>query len=271
MTADTTGCQQPDETQPLVSIITPTFNAEPYIAETIRSVAAQTYANWEHIIIDDASGDRTVDVVRALQDRDPRIRLIDLPENGGAAISRNAGIAAASGRFIAFLDSDDLWVPDKLSIQIGHMLKNNVPFTFAGYTKIDADGHTFGQVDVPARVSYRQVLRNNHIGCLTAVYDTAHFGRVDMPLIRKRQDLGLWLRLLRRTPYAEGLPDHLGRYRVRKGSISSNKADAARYTWRLYRDIEKLPLPVALYYFSCYAVNGVVKSYLKTRRNETTE
>lgn len=260
-----------DDAEPLVSIITPTFNAESYIAETIRSVAAQTYENWEHIIIDDASGDRTVDVVRALQDRDPRIRLISLPQNGGAAISRNTGIAAASGRFIAFLDADDLWVPEKLSIQIGYMLRKNVPFTFAGYRKIDANGRVFGQVDVPSRVSRGQVLKNNHIGCLTAVYDTAHFGRVQMPLIRKRQDLGLWLRLLRHTPYAEGLPGYLGYYRIRKGSISSNKADAARYTWRLYRDIEKLPLPVAAYYFGCYAVNGVLKSYLRGKPKDIVE
>lgn len=254
------------ESAPLVSVITPTWNSADYVAATIASVAAQEFKDWEHIIVDDASSDRTVALLHEHAARDPRIKVIALHDNGGAAAARNAAIDAARGRFIAFLDADDLWLPNKLSVQINYMLKTGAPFTCASYQVIDEDGDQRGTVTVPPRVTYGKILRNNTIGCLTAVYDTAHFGRVHMPLIRKRQDLGLWLRLLKRVRYAEGVREVLAQYRVRRGSVSHNKASAAKFTWKLYREVEKLSLPVAIYYYSFYAVNGVMKSYLGRRR-----
>ena len=252
---------------PLVSIITPTYNSIDYVSATIASVTSQEFHDWEHIIVDDASSDDTVALLNEHSARDSRIKVITLEKNGGAAVARNAAIDAASGRFIAFLDGDDLWLPNKLAVQIEYMLKTGAPFTYASYQVIDEQGKQRGQVIVPSRLTYGKILRNNSIGCLTAVYDTKYFGKIHMPLIRKRQDLGLWLRLLKRVQYAEGLSEVLAQYRIRPGSISHNKASAAKFTWKLYREVEKLPLPTALYYYLFYAINGAYKTYLKRKRS----
>lgn len=249
---------------PLVSIVTPTYNSADYIGETISSVVSQHYSNWEHIIVDDASSDETARVVEQEMARDRRIKFIQLEKNSGAAVARNTAIKASSGRYIAFIDADDLWLPNKLSVQIEYMLRTRAPLTFASYDVIDGSGAQIGTVDVPEIATYSSLLRNNVIGCLTAVFDSDQIGRIEMPDLRKRQDLGLWLRILKQVPCAHGLPNKLAKYRLRQGSISHNKIDAAKYTWRLYREVERLPLISAVYYFSCYALNGVLKSRLKS-------
>src|SRR5690554_4163648 len=245
---------------PLVSIISPSYNSSSYITNTIDSVLSQTNNNWEMLIIDDCSTDNSVEVIQSFIDKDPRIKLIQLTENSGAAVARNKGIEAAKGRYIAFLDSDDAWSPDKLEKQLAFMQANDYPFTFAAYDKVNEAGKVFGHVGVPDKVTYSDLLKSCSIGCLTAMYDTQFFGKVYMPLIRKRQDLGLWLKLLKKTKYAYGLNETLGFYKVRKDSISANKKIAALFTWRLYRDIEKLSLPKASYYFSHYAVRGLLRT-----------
>lgn len=212
------------------------------------------------IIVDDCSSDNSVEVIQSFADQDPRIKLIQLAENSGAAVARNTAIEAAKGRYIAFLDSDDAWLPNKLEKQIAFMQENNYPFTYAAYDKVNESDEIFGHVGVPDKVTYSDLLKSCSIGCLTAMYDTEFFGKVYMPLIRKRQDLGLWLKLLKKTKYAYGLNETLGFYKVRKDSISSNKKSAALFTWRLYRDIEKLSLPKASYYFSHYAVRGLLRT-----------
>ncbi|MEO1488082.1 MAG: glycosyltransferase family 2 protein [Pseudomonadota bacterium] len=245
---------------PLVSIITPTYNSHQYIGETIASVVAQDYANWEHIIVDDASSDATTSIVEEWAARDPRIKLVKLKSNAGAAVARNTAIDLAKGRFIAFLDADDLWLPHKLSTQIAYMLRTGAAFTYASFRLIDGEGAALGEVRVPASATYHSLLRNNVVGCLTAVYDVQQLGKVMMPLIRKRQDLGLWLRLTKRVEKAEGVEEILAQYRLHEGSMSHNKLNAAKYTWDLYYKVEQLPLPKALYYFAFYAINGLVKS-----------
>lgn len=260
-----TGGQHVVSPRPLVSIITPTYNAVNYVSATISSVGAQTFQDWEHIIVDDASTDNTVELLRDHMNSDSRIKVICLNKNSGAAVARNAAINAAQGRFIAFLDADDMWLPNKLAVQIGYMLDTGAPFTYSSYRVIDEFGNVKRAVNVPSRVTYTEILRNNTIGCLTAVYDANYFGYAKMPLIRKRQDLGLWLQLLKRVSHAEGLPDVLGQYRIRPGSISHNKISAAKFTWRLYREVEKLPLKLAVIYFVSYAINGVLKTYFKQR------
>ena len=243
-----------------ISIITPSYNSSGFISNTIGSVIDQAVSNWELIIVDDCSTDNSVEVIQGFVDKDPRIKLIQLTENSGAAVARNKGIEAAKGRYIAFLDSDDAWSPDKLAKQLAFMQANDYPFTFAAYDKVDEAGKVFGHVGVPDKVTYSDLLKSCSIGCLTAMYDTEFFGKVYMPLIRKRQDLGLWLKLLKKTKYAYGLNETLGFYKVRKDSISANKKSAALFTWRLYRDIEKLSLPKASYYFSHYAVRGLLRT-----------
>lgn len=243
-----------------ISIITPSYNSSGFISNTIGSVIDQAVSNWELIIVDDCSTDNSVEVIQGFVDKDPRIKLIQLTENSGAAVARNKGIEAAKGRYIAFLDSDDAWLPNKLEKQVAFMQENNYPFTFAAYDKVNESDEIFSHVGVPDKVTYSDLLKSCSIGCLTAMYDTEFFGKVYMPLIRKRQDLGLWLKLLKKTKYAYGLNETLGFYKVRKDSISANKKSAALFTWRLYRDIEKLSLPKAIYYFSHYAVRGLLRT-----------
>ena len=244
----------------LVTIITPSYNSSIFILKTLKSVTSQSFDNWEMIIVDDCSSDNSVEVIQSFADQDPRIKLIQLAENSGAAVARNTAIEAAKGRYIAFLDSDDAWLPNKLEKQVAFMQENNYPFTFAAYDKVNESDEIFGHVGVPDKVTYSDLLKSCSIGCLTAMYDTEFFGKVYMPLIRKRQDLGLWLKLLKKTKYAYGLNETLGFYKVRKDSISANKKSAALFTWRLYRDIEKLSLPKASYYFSHYAVRGLLRT-----------
>lgn len=250
------------QSRPLVTVVTPTYNAQDTLHETIWSVQAQTFTDWELILVDDASSDDTVKVLQELAGADRRIKYVALTENQGAAVARNIAIEQAQGRFIAFLDSDDYWLPEKLQTQIDFMQRNDVKFSYTSYRKIDADGSRIGAVHVPPRCSYSDALKNNVIGCLTAMYDTDYFGKVYMPLIRKRQDLGLWLLLLKNHGYAQGIQKELACYRIRPNSISSNKYNAAKFTWRLYRDVEGLPLPKAAYYFSAYAINGILKTYV---------
>ena len=246
--------------QVVTSIITPSHNSTQFISATIQSVLNQSISDWELIIVDDCSSDNSVEVVQSFVERDSRIKLIQLSENSGAAVARNRAIEAAQGRYIAFLDSDDLWLPGKLEKQLAFMQANNYPFTYAAYDKIDENGQVFGHIGVPDRVCYSDLLKTCSIGCLTAIYDTEYFGKVTMPLIRKRQDLGLWLKLLKKTEYAYGLNETLAQYRVRTDSISANKANAAKFTWRLYREVEGLNLLKASYYFSHYAVRGLLRT-----------
>lgn len=243
-----------------VSIITPLHNAEAFVAETISSVLAQSYQDWELIIIDDVSGDQSVDIVERFLEQDARIKLIRLTENSGAAVARNTGIEAAKGRYIAFLDSDDLWLPEKLSTQLAFMKTHDHAFSFSAYERIDEHGKSLGEVGVPAKITYRQMLKTSVIGCLTAMYDTHFFGKIYMPLIRKRQDYGLWLKLLKQVDFAYGIQQPLARYRIRRNSISSNKLNTATYNWRLYREVEKLSLFASCYYFSQYAIRGILRT-----------
>ncbi|MBY4893455.1 glycosyltransferase [Rhodobacteraceae bacterium N5(2021)] len=250
-----------DSSRPLVTVVTPSYNCAAVVPETLRSVQAQSFQDWEHIVVDDCSSDDSLEVIDAFCRTEPRTRFSRLNENSGAAVARNTAIEAARGRYIAFVDSDDLWHPEKMQRQLDFMAEREAVFACASYAKIDEDGKPLGEVQAPAQRQYHDLLKDNTVGCLTAVYDAQALGKVYMPLIRKRQDLGLWLRLLKKTKLVHGVPEVLASYRLRQNSISSNKASAAAYTWRLYRDVEKLPLPKAAYYFANYAVNGVLKQF----------
>jgi glycosyltransferase involved in cell wall biosynthesis len=221
---------------PAVSVITPVWNAAATLAATVASVRAQAFPDWEMLLVDDGSTDGSRALGRALAAADPRIRVLGWERNRGTAAARNEGIRAARGRFLAFLDADDLWYPEKLERQLAHMRRTGAPLVFSAYRRIDEGGRPLGTVRVPARLTHAGLLRGNAIGCLTAVYDSAHFGKVEMPPLRRRQDYGLWLALLARGGEAHGLPEVLADYRVRKGSLSSDRLAAAAATWRLYRE-----------------------------------
>ena len=245
----------------LVSIITPTYNSALTIEATIESVIAQSYSQWQMIIVDDASIDDTVEIIKQWQAKDARITLIQLDNNLGAAVARNIAIRQAKGRYIAFLDSDDCWKTEKLNKQIDFMQSKNAGLSFTAYKKINDIGQHIGYVGVPTTVSYKNLLKSNVIGCLTAIYDTNKIGKVYMPEIRTRHDYGLWLDILKhRTTVAYGLNEVLATYLVRSDSISSNKKKAALNTFKLYRDIEKLGNVKSVYYFCHYVLRGLIKS-----------
>lgn len=245
----------------LVSIITPMYNSEKFIELTIQSVQKQTYPNWEMIIVDDASTDTSAQIVKNLITEEPRLQLIKLADNLGPAHTRNKGIQLAKGRFLAFLDSDDLWHKDKLEKQINFIISNKYAFTFTGYEKIDESGGSIGIV-LPNKnkVSYHDLLKSNHIGCLTVMLDMKLLEKKKyMPDIKKRQDHGLWLKVLKGVKSAYCLDENLGKYRIRQGSVSINKLNNIKYQWKLYRSIEKLNILQSLYYMAFYSYYGFRK------------
>jgi len=247
----------------LVSIITPSYKSERFIAECIESVLAQTYTEWEMIIVDDCSPDNSNEIVKEYMKNESRIKLIKLEHNSGPAIARNRAIKEAEGRYIAFLDADDIWMKDKLEKQISFMQENEIAFSFTEYVKIDENSNVISEViERPEKVNYSMMLKSNYIPCLTVVYDTKILSKVYMPLILKRQDYALWLKILKKIDYAYCYKEPLAKYRFYSGSLSSNKFIAAMYVWKLYREIEVLSIWKSLYYFSHY----IIISFMKYRK-----
>lgn len=244
--------------KPLVTVITALYNSEDFIEDTVKSVQSQTFQDWEMIMVDDCSTDNSYSLASAMAKRDSRIKLLQLETNAGPAVARNTAIEAGKGRYMAFLDSDDQWLPEKLERQLAFMEQGGYALSCTGYEKMTEEGDLTGQVVMPREtLSYSQMLKSNQIGCLTAIYDTEKIGKVFMPLIRKRQDYGLWLKILKQVPRAHCLQEVLSRYRVRSGSVSSNKFEMLGYNWSLYRDIEKLSVPRSLYYLGWNIIRKV--------------
>ena len=235
--------------KPTVTVITALYNSADFIGDTIESVQAQTFSDWEMLLVDDCSSDRSAEIVAAYAAADSRVRPIQLAENSGPAVARNRAIEEARGRYIAFLDSDDRWRPEKLQRQLAFMQEHDYPFTHTWYEKCAESGERLGLVmHPPAVLNYHELLKSNRIGCLTVIYDSAALGKVYMPLIRKRQDYGLWLKIMRSGVSARCLPENLALYRVRSGSVSQNKLDLVKYNWTLYRKIEHLSFFHSVWY-----------------------
>lgn len=241
----------------LVSVIMPSYNSADTIADSIESVLAQTYPHWELLISDDCSTDHTFELIRDYAERDPRIKVEQQTENGGAGKARNSAIARARGRYIAFLDSDDLWYSTKLEKQLTLMQKEEVALCFSAYDRFDSNGKR-SPFYPPKTVTYRELLKSNVIGCLTAVYDAAVCGKRYMPEIRKRQDMALWLNILRDGHKAQAVTEKLANYRL-DGGISDNKLRVLSYQWQVYRDVERLNPLSSLYYFCHYVYRGFKK------------
>jgi teichuronic acid biosynthesis glycosyltransferase TuaG len=252
--------------RPLVSIVTPAYNAAPYIRETIASVQRQTVRDWEMIIVDDASSDETHALVSEAAAADLRIIPVRLPQNGGPAVSRNTALDRARGEFVAFLDADDLWDPTKLEKQLAFMQARGSEFSFGSYRVISHRGEVVGRVGpVPDTMRYHDLLRNTIIGCLTVVIRREVVGDRRFPLLRRSQDTAMWLSLLReRRMRAHGLNEDLASYRVVPTSNTRNKLVAARSVWTLLRRSEGLSPPVASWYFAHYAVSALSR-YIRSR------
>lgn len=228
-------------TKDLVSIIMPTYNCGRFIEETIRSVQSQTYENWEIVIVDDCSTDDTKSVVDALIASDARIRYTCLEQNAGAAVARTRAMELADGEYMAFLDSDDLWMPDKLEKQLAFMKENGYAFSCTAYEQIDEESNSLGRViKTVKKTDYNRLLLDCPVGNSSVMYDVSAMGKFEVPNIRKRNDDALWLQMLKKEKYIYGMPDVLMRYRIRKNSISSNKFKVIKYHWILYREIEHL-------------------------------
>ena len=245
--------------QNLVSVITPTYNCGRFIAETIKSVQAQTYKEWELIIVDDCSTDDTYDVVKRFMRDDSRIHYECLSSNSGAAVARTRAMEKAKGEYIAFLDSDDIWLPDKLEKQIKFMKVNNYAFTSTSYQHMTENGELLSKVlkAVP-KTDYNRLLLDCPVGNSTVMYSVAKMGKFNVPNIRKRNDDALWLSMLKKVKYIYGYPEILMHYRLRKKSISSNKWSLIKYTWQLYRDIEHLSVFTSVWHICWW---GIIKVF----------
>ena len=243
--------------QGLVSIITPTYNCGRFIAETIESVQAQTYKNWEMLIVDDCSTDDTKSVVVQYAEKDARVKYFCLETNSGAAVARTEAMRRAEGEYMAFCDSDDLWVPDKLDKQLAYMKATGHAFTCTAYEQMDESGKSLERVIQPKeKCDYNRLLLDCPVGNSTVMYNVSAMGKFEVPNIRKRNDDALWLQMLKKEQYIWGMNDVLMRYRIRQNSISSNKLKVVKYHWILYREIEHLSIPRSLFHIGYW---GVVK------------
>jgi teichuronic acid biosynthesis glycosyltransferase TuaG len=244
----------------LVSVIVPVYNSEKYVKDAIESVINQTYKKWEMIMVNDCSTDHSKEIINQYATMDQRIKCYDLEENSGTAVARNRAIELAEGRFLAFLDADDLWVSDKLEYQIGYMLKNGFAFTFSDYELINDNGDSLEKkIAMPESISYNEYLTNTIIQTLTVVIDRKYIKDVKMPLLRRGQDFAAWLAVLKDDNVAHGINKGLGKYRRTPGSLSSNKFKAARRTWHIYRKVEKLTRIKALKCLVSYTFFAVKK------------
>ncbi len=244
--------------KPLVSIVMPVYNGAKFIDDTIHSVLGQTYGNWELIIVDDCSSDDTLKVIKQFSSK--KIKTVALKKNGGAAKARNCGIKKSKGKYICFIDADDLWQPEKLEKQLAFMKETGAEFAFAGYVFADASGRPNGKVvHVPATISYRQALKNTTIWTSTVMFDMGKLSKADieMPDVRRGQDTATWWKVLKKIDKAYGLNEVLAIYRRSDGSLSSNKLTALKRTWNLYRNVEHLNILKSLHCFSWYCFNAV--------------
>ena len=235
----------------------PTFNCGQYIGKSIESVIAQTVTDWEVQIVDDCSTDNTVEVLKPYLERYPNIHYHVLPQNEGPAAARTEAIKHATGKYIAFLDSDDTWKPEKLEKQITFMQKTGAKFSATGYSWMDEDGNDLHTGFIPPKkTNYKKMIRlSNPIGNLTVMYDQEALGKFEVPLIKKRNDFALWLQILKKTKYCYGMEEVLGTYRKgRAGSVSSRKLKQAKYHWQLYHEIEGHNVVRSSYEMVCWAV-----------------
>lgn len=222
--------------KPLVSVITPAYKSARFIADTITSVKNQTFSDWEMIVVDDASPDNTERIVTEIAQHDARIRFAKLSKNSGAGVARQTALDMARGRYIAFLDADDLWKPEKLEKQLHFLSETNQGFAFSAYDCIDQHGKPTGvRVNVPKRLTYRGLFFCNFVGNLTGIYDTEVFGKIPISTVRKRQDWILWLHILKKLKRVQSMQEPLALYRVHGQSLSSSKLKLLRDNYAVYR------------------------------------
>lgn len=236
----------------LVSIITPSYNCARFIEATIRSIQSQTYENWELLITDDNSTDSSCNLIEKISRKDKRIKLFKLEKNSGAGVARNNSIKNAHGKFIAFCDSDDQWLPNKLKEQLSFMIAKDCALSYTSYLVCNERGDDCGVIHCKPTTSYANILQDNRIGCLTAMYNSEKIGKQYFPDIRKRQDWALWIKIIKEFGNAYGLDIPLAKYRIRQDSISANKFKLIKYNYSIYRDILNFNPFVSAVLLACY-------------------
>lgn len=244
----------------LVSIITPAYNSEAFIEGLIQNVQQQTYQQWELLVVmDKGTTDRTPDIVLQSAARDPRVKLIQIKDGKGLALSRNRALREAQGQYIAFLDSDDLWMPEKLSHQLSFMQKHQAAFSCTAFRRINYDHSEVGKlIRVPEEITYEKLLINNWIGCLTVLVDQSQTGPLQMKET-KHEDFLLWLEILNKGFKCYGLNEDLARYRIVPNSRSANKLEMIKYRWKILREYENQSLVNTSKYLFLYALTSLKK------------
>ena len=246
----------------MVSIVVPVYNAARYIRKTIDMVCEQTYKDWELILVDDASADNSAEIISdIIESSGKRIRLIRKERNAGAAEARNTGIDASAGRYIAFLDADDVWMPDKLEKQIAFMEKTGASFAFHSYEFGNELARPTGKiVHVPETMKFRQALSRTVIFTSTVMFDTE---KIDMEIIHMpdvpSEDTATWWRILKSGIIGYGFDENLAIYRRPPKSLSSNKLIAIERIWFLYRNIANLSVPESIFYFGGWALRATLR------------
>lgn len=247
----------------VVSIVTATYNSASFIKETYASILSQTFTDWEWVVTDDCSDDNTYEILKEISLNDSRIRVFKNSVNAGAAVSRNRCLDNIRGDYVAFLDSDDLWFPDKLMSQINFMREHDIKFSFTSYIVIDEYGNDLNKVvdDQPLiKVDYNQMLKKTAtLGCSTVILQSSLINGVHMPLLRTGQDYAYWLRILKRGECAYLFRNPLTKYRITSGSISRNKFKKCFRQWYIYRRIENISLFLSMVYFVHYAFRAVFR------------
>lgn len=244
----------------MVSIITPLYNSEKYILETYKSIQSQSYSDWEWIIVDDSSTDKSLEIVRSVAAEDSRLVVMVNTGQKGPGNCRNIGITASSGKFMTFIDSDDIWYPEFIEKSMKYCSENKVDFVFSSYDRYDESlKHKIDTFTVPDKVNYKGLLKTCSISCLTAFINIEKLGKKFMPNISKRQDYALWLAYLKEVDYAYGIQEPLAKYRIRKKSVSSNKFKLIKYQFNIYRNNQNLNWAKSVYFTLNWAIHGLIK------------
>lgn len=244
--------------KPQISVVMPAFNASRYLNRAVESVLAQSIPDWELLIVDDASTDETGVLAANWALRDSRIQSITMPVNSGVAAARNRALDVARGRYIAFLDSDDLWDPLKLETQLRCMREAGALICYSAYRRIDEKGNVIGSVRIPGSIDYKTLLRSNFIGNLTGIYDAKMLGKQYFTDFG-HEDYVAWLELLKKAGSAQGVKLELASYRVYAGSTSANKFKAMAWQWRIYRESQRLGWLRSAYLMMFYAYFAALK------------